>query len=255
MKTVILAGGRGTRLSEYTNLIPKPMVEIGEFPILWHIMKIYSAYGINEFIIALGYKGEVIKDYFLNYSYRTNNLLVNLGDGSIELNNAHSPNWTVHLIDTGLETQTGGRLKRLAEVIGNEPFMMTYGDGVADVNISELLKFHLRHRKEATLTAVNPPARYGDIELDDNGLVVSFREKVNSGLINGGFYVLNPSVLDCIDGDNIQFEKYPLEFLSETNQLMAYQHEGFWQCMDTVRDVEYLQRLWTAGAPWKVWRE
>ena len=255
MKTVILAGGRGTRLSEYTNLIPKPMVEIGGYPILWHIMKIYSTYGINEFIIALGYKGEVIKDYFLNYQYRSSDITVNLEDGIVEVSNIQSPNWIIHLVDTGRETQTGGRLRRLADLL-DDTFMMTYGDGVANINISELMEFHKNHGKEATLTAVTPPARYGDIEVDpETFLITKFREKVSSGLVNGGFYVLNPSVLDHIDGDNIQFEKYPLEFLSEINQLMAYQHKGFWQCMDTVRDVEYLERLWQTEAPWKVWEE
>jgi len=255
MKVVILAGGFGTRLQEETTVKPKPMVEIGGWPILWHIMNIYAAYGYKEFIVALGYKGEVIKNYFLNYYYLRNSFSIHLGNGRLDVHNASREDWVVHLIDTGLHTQTGGRIKRLAPWIGNETFMMTYGDGVANINIRELVAFHRRHGKLATVTAVRPPARFGGLAFDGD-LVARFVEKpqIGEGWINGGFFVLEPGVLDYIQGDTIAWEREPLERLAEEGQLVAYRHDGFWQCMDTLRDVRLLESLWTEDrAPWKVW--
>ena len=255
MKVVILCGGKGTRLQEETTLRPKPMVEIGGQPILWHIMKIYAAYGYNEFIVALGYKGEVIKDYFLNYYYLRNSFSIHLSDGQVDVHDVGREDWLVHLIDTGLHTQTGGRIKRLAEWIGGETFMMTYGDGVANIDINELVAFHRRHGKLATVTAVRPPARFGGL-LFDGDLVAKFTEKpqIGEGWINGGFFVLEPEVLDYIEGDETIFEREPLERLAEDGQLVAYKHDGFWQCMDTLRDVRLLESLWQSGKPpWKVW--
>ncbi len=255
MKVVILAGGLGTRLSEETELRPKPMVEIGERPILWHIMKIYAAYGFREFIIALGYKGEFVKNFFLNYHHLRCNLTVHLHDGTVEAHDGEkNEDWTVHLVDTGLKTETGGRIKRLAPIIGQEPFMLTYGDGVASVNIRQLVQFHREQGRLATVTAVRPPARFGGMVLSNNH-VVDFKEKpqVGEGWINGGFFVLEPQVLNYITGDNVDWERESLERLVADNQLSAYRHEGFWQCMDTLRDVRLLQDLWMSGdAPWKV---
>ena len=255
MKCIILAGGYGTRLSEKTVDIPKPMVEIGEKPLLWHIMKIYSFYGFNEFIVTLGYKGEYIKNYFLNYYYLRNNLSINLGDGKIDIYEADREDWNVHLIDTGLDTQSGGRIKRVKEWIGNETFMMTYGDGVADINIKELVEFHRSHKKLATVSSVRPPARFGVMDLDGN-TVNKFVEKsqIGEGWINGGFFVLEPEVFDYISEDNSTiFEREPLENLAKDNQLVAYKHRGFWHCMDTLRDVKLLNYLWESDSPWKVW--
>ncbi len=255
MKTVILAGGRGTRLSEETEVRPKPMVEVGGRPIIWHIMKIYAAYGFKEFIAALGYKGEFIKRYFLEYHRLRNNLSIDLGTGKIEVHGETREDWAVHLIDTGLRTETGGRLKRLTPWIGSETFMMTYGDGVADINITELITFHRRHGRLATVTAVRPPARFGGLSLDGD-LVTKFVEKpqIGEGWINGGFFVLEPSVVDFVRGDETSFEKDTLERLVEAGQLATYRHEGFWQCMDTFRDVRLLNSLWDGGRPpWKVW--
>ncbi len=255
MKVAILAGGLGTRLSEKTVDVPKPMVNIGEHPILWHIMKIYAAYGFNEFVIALGYKGDVIKDYFLNYRYRASSLTVHLGAGEIAIQDGDCEDWTVHLLDTGLDTQTGGRVKRVAEFIGNEPFMLTYGDGVADVDINRLLSFHRKQGQLVTVTAVRPPARFGGLSF--NGALVSkFKEKpqIGEGWINGGFFVLQPNIVDYIEGDSIIFEREPLERVAKAGQLAAYRHDGFWQCMDTLRDVRLLNSLWESGnIPWKVW--
>jgi glucose-1-phosphate cytidylyltransferase len=255
MKVAILAGGLGTRLSEETTVKPKPMVEIGGKPMLWHIMKIYAAYGFKEFVIALGYKGEMIKDYFINYHYRARNITVELSSGSLTTHNGESEDWIVHLLDTGSDTQTGGRVKRVAEFIGDEPFMLTYGDGVANINIPALLEFHKTQGKLVTLTAVRPAARFGQIIL--NGEQVSqFVEKpqIGEGWINGGFFVLEPQVLDYIDGDDIAWEREPMKRLAQEGQVMAYRHPDFWQCMDNLRDVQSLEKLWQEGnAPWKVW--
>jgi len=258
MKVVILAGGLGTRLQEETEVRPKPMVEVGGRPILWHIMKIYAAHGYKEFVIALGYKGDSIKNYFLNYYYLRNSFSIRLENGCVDVHDGDREDWTVHLIDTGLETQTGGRIKRLAPWIGNETFMLTYGDGVASINITDLVAFHRKHRKLATVTAVRPPARFGGIKFDNNNQVAEFLEKpqIGEGWINGGFFVLEPHVLDYIYGNEMIFEREPLERLAKDGQLIAYRHDDFWQCMDTLRDVRLLQSLWESGkAPWKVWTE
>jgi glucose-1-phosphate cytidylyltransferase len=255
MKTVILSGGLGTRLSEETQVRPKPMVEIGGLPILWHIMKIYSAYGHNEFVVALGYKAEMIKSYFLNFYHIRRDLSVNLASGGLDIHDGDHEDWVVHLIDTGIPTQTGGRLQRLRHLLKGETFMMTYGDGVADVDIAKVLDFHRRHGKLATMTAVRPPARFGVLEFDGD-LVTRFEEKpqIGEGWINGGFFVLEPAVLDYIDGPETKFEYEPLERLARDGQLAAYRHDGFWQCMDTLRDVRLLESLWASGqVPWKVW--
>jgi glucose-1-phosphate cytidylyltransferase len=257
MKVVLLAGGFGTRLSEETRYKPKPMVEIGDRPILWHIMHIYAAAGFTDFIVALGYRGEIIKEYFLNYYYLQHDLSIDLSSGRISVHHGMREQWSVQLVDTGLRTETGGRLKRLADWIGNETFLMTYGDGVACIDIQELVAFHRQHQKLATITAVRPPARFGGLELNGT-LVSSFVEKpqIGEGWINGGFFVLEPQVLDYIDGDHVFFERDPLDRLCADKQLAAYRHEGFWQCMDTLRDVQLLQTLWQTGdAPWKVWED
>lgn len=257
MKIGILAGGLGSRLSEETAAKPKPMVEIGGSPVLWHIMKLYAAFGFNEFVVALGYKGEIIKDYFVNYRHRASSLSVDLASGSVlHLDRAAEP-WRVHLLDTGTDTQTGGRLKRMAQFIGHETFMCTYGDGVADLDMRQLLAFHKRHGKLATITAVRPPARFGGLQLDGDQ-VAAFTEKpqVGEGWINGGFFVLEPQVADYITGDDVLFERSPLERLAADGQLMAFKHDAFWQCMDTLRDVRLLNTLWADNqAPWKVWKD
>ncbi|MBI4538003.1 MAG: glucose-1-phosphate cytidylyltransferase [Gemmatimonadetes bacterium] len=255
MKVVILAGGFGSRLQEETTVIPKPMVRIGEHPILWHIMQIYAAQGFREFVIALGYKGELIKEYFLRYFHLRNNLSIHLSSGETQVHDGHREDWTVHLIDTGLHTQTGGRLKRLTRWLEDTPFLMTYGDGVANVDIRELVRFHREHGKLATVTAVRPPARFGGLTFDGD-LVADFVEKpqIGEGWINGGFFVLEPAVLEYIAGDDTVFEREPLERLAREGQLVALRHEGFWQCMDTLRDVRLLESLWEGRqAPWKVW--
>ncbi len=254
MKVAILAGGLGTRLSEETTIKPKPMVEIGGKPMLWHIMNIYAAYGFKEFVVALGYKGEIIKDYFLNYHYHAHSLSVKLNRGEVNIHDGAGEDWTVHLLDTGAETQTGGRIKRVAEFIGRETFMMTYGDGVCNVDIPGLIEFHRTQKKLATLTAVRPPARFGQMLIDDSR-VIQFQEKpqIGEGWINGGFFVLEPGIIDYIAGDQTLWEREPLENLASEGQLAAYQHEDFWQCMDTLRDVNLLDRLWQEGkAPWKI---
>ena len=255
MKVVILAGGLGTRLAEETDLKPKPMVEIGGMPILAHIMNIYGHYGFNEFVLALGYKGESIKRYMLDMSAMGRDLTVNTRGGEVDRHGATPPDWTVHLIDTGKDTQTGGRLKRLASRLGNDTFMMTYGDGVGNVNIPALLKFHRAHGKLATITAVRPPSRFGALEFDGDR-ILSFSEKpqVGEGWINGGFMVLEPRVIDYIAGDEMPFEREPMERLAADGQLMAFRHEGFWQPMDTIREKRLLEAAWDSGhAPWKVW--
>jgi glucose-1-phosphate cytidylyltransferase len=256
MKAVILAGGFGTRLSEETNLRPKPMVEIGGKPILWHIMNIYGAYSVTEFIVALGYKSEMIKDYFLNFYAFNNDLTVNLSTGKSTIYEGDPVKWNVHLIDTGLATETGGRLKRLQDWLGHdETFMLTYGDGVADIDLNALLKFHHAHGKLATVTTVRVPARFGRIGLNGD-LVSEFYEKPQSGegWISGGFFVLNAQAIDYIGGDETILERDPVERLVQDGQLAGYRHYGFWSCMDTLREKNYLEELWSSGkAPWKQW--
>jgi glucose-1-phosphate cytidylyltransferase len=255
MKVGILAGGHGTRLAEETEVKPKPMVEIGGKPILWHIMMIYAQYGYKEFVIALGYKGEIIKRYMLDYSALSSDLTVNLGNGDRILHKNSKLDLKAQLIDTGLHTQTGGRIKRLAPFMGDGTFMLTWGDGLSDINLHDLLAFHRSHGKLATLTAVRPPARYGHLRLNGN-VIEEFSEKpqTGEGWINGAFFVLEPEVFDYIERDDTQWEKEPLENLAKDGQLMAYRHKSFWQCMDTLREKYILQRYWDSGkAPWKVW--
>ena len=256
MKTVILAGGLGTRLQEETTTKPKPMVEVGGQPILWHIMKSYASFGFKDFVIALGYKSEVIKEYFLNYYYLSSDFSINLADGKVQLHREHEEDWSVHLVNTGLSTQTGGRIKRLREWLGDETFMLTYGDGVSNVNIPALLDFHRSHGKLATVTAVRPPSRFGGLSFEGDR-VNTFIEKpqIGEGWISGGFFVLEPAVLDYIEGDATLFEQEPLEQIAQAGQLMAYRHPEFWQCMDTLRDMRLLESLWQSGtAPWKSWQ-
>ena len=252
MKVVLLAGGFGTRLSEHTSIIPKPMVQIGDDPILLHIMNRYAKYGYKDFFLALGYKADVIKDYFLNFHSLNNDFQINLKSGEIKLHNNFSKDWTVTLINTGLNTMTGGRLKRLKDYIGNERFMITYGDGVSDVNINDLLTFHKSHGKLVTMTSVRPSARFGELSIENNK-VLDFKEKpqFHNGWINGGYFIMEPDVFDYIKDDTTLLEREPLENLAKDGQLMAFQHEGFWQCMDSKRDLELLQQLWLSGkAPW-----
>nr|WP_319388770.1 glucose-1-phosphate cytidylyltransferase [uncultured Cohaesibacter sp.] len=256
MKVVILAGGLGTRLSEETHLKPKPMVPIGEMPILWHIMKIYSAYGLNEFIICLGYKGYLIKEFFMNYLPHCSDVTIDTAKGHVEYHRSNSENWKVSLIDTGEKTLTGGRLKRIAPYLpDDEPFCMTYGDGVAEIDIIEELAFHKQHGKQATLAAVSPPGRYGALSLDEER-VISFVEKPqgDNSRINGGFFILEKSVIERIEGDQTVWENEPLNSLALDGELMAYKVNGFWQPMDTLREKHQLEALWTGGkAPWKIW--
>ena len=254
MKVVILAGGLGTRLSEETEVKPKPMVEIGEHPILWHIMKKYAQYGFSDFFLALGYKGEIIKRYFLDHYSLGGSLRVDLASGLVEDLEKNTEDWTVHLMDTGQQTQTGGRIKRLEPWLQEGTFMATYGDGVCDVNLQALLEFHKSQGKLATITAVRPPSRFGGLVFDGN-LVQDFIEKpqIGEGWINGGFMVLEPQVLDYLDGDDSTLERDGLERLAADRQLAAFRHEGFWQCMDTLREKKLLETLWQSGkAPWKV---
>ena len=253
MKTIILAGGMGTRLSEYTEKIPKPMVKIGNKPILWHIMRTFKKYNFNEFLIALGYKGEVIKEYFIKYKILNSNFKINLESGKIEPEAIDSENWDVNLIDTGEKTLTGGRLLRLKEYVGDERFFLTYGDGVADIDLDKLLEFHTNHNKMVTVTAVRPSARFGKLKISE-GKVIEFAEKpqMDEGWINGGFFVIEPEFFDFIDNDKTILEREPLEKVASLGQLMAYKHEGFWQCMDNARDLKYLEELWLNDeALWK----
>lgn len=253
MKAVILAGGFGTRISEESHLKPKPMIEIGEKPILWHIMKWYSKYGINDFIICLGYKQYVIKEFFADYFLHTSDITFDLADNEMEIHNNYSEPWKVTLVDTGLNTMTGGRVKRIKDYIGNEDFMLTYGDGVADVDIDELLLHHKKQGKISTITAIMPEGRFGVLDIRSDS-VHSFREKSGSdvGWINGGFMVLKPDIFDYIDGDSMMLEREPFERLANDGELCAYKHSGFWKCMDTIRDKQELEELWQSGeAPWK----
>ena len=255
MKVAVLAGGQGTRLSEETEVRPKPMVEIGGHPIIWHIMNIYAASGFKDFVVALGYKGEVIKEYFLNFYPHTSDLTIHLATGQVKFHANKAPDWTVALVDTGLKTETGGRVKRLRPWLGGETFMLTYGDGVGNVDLNGLLAFHKAHGKLATVTAVRPPSRFGSVVFEQNR-VLEFREKpqTEGGWINGGFFVLEPGVFDYINGDSVSWESQPLHDIAADGQLMAYRHEGFWQPMDTIREKHLLQALWESGkAPCKVW--
>ncbi len=255
MKVAILAGGLGTRLSEETLLRPKPMVEIGGRPILWHIMKGYAAQGFNEFVVAMGYRAEVIADYFVNYRYHASSLTVSLGSGEIAIHGGEHEDWTVHLLNTGLETQTGGRVKRIAEFVGQETFMLTYGDGVSNVDIQGLLEFHRKQGKLATVTAVHPPGRFGGLGFEGD-LVCTFQEKpqTGEGWINGGFFVLEPGIADYVEGDQTYWEWGPMQGLVRDRQLATFRHSGFWQCMDTLRELRLLNDLWEQKkAPWKVW--
>jgi glucose-1-phosphate cytidylyltransferase len=258
MKAVILAGGLGTRFSEETTLRPKPMIEIGGKPILWHIMKIYAACNVTEFIVALGYKAEVIKEYFINFYAFNNDLTIDMAKGKTTIHDGKQPNWTIHLVDTGLHTQTGGRLKRLKGWLGkDESFLFTYGDGVADLDIESVVKFHQSHGKLATVTTVRSPARFGRIVFEENR-ISNFHEKPDSGegWINGGFFVLHPKAIEYIDDDQTAWEKEPLERITRDGQMMGYRHYGFWSCMDTLREKNYLEDLWaTEKAPWKVWSD
>jgi glucose-1-phosphate cytidylyltransferase len=257
MKVALLAGGVGSRLAEETEVKPKPMVEIGGKPILWHLMMYYSQFDFNEFVIALGYKGEVIKKYMVDYCALNSNLKVCMKTGTVKMTHGHTFDWTVDLVDTGMQTQTGGRIKRLAPYVENETFMLTWGDGLSDVDLHDLLAFHHSHGKLATLTAVRPTARFGHLEMQGNQ-VVEFSEKpqTQEGWINGAFFVLEPEVFDYIEGDATQWEREPLEQLAREGQLMAYRHTSFWQCMDTLREKKYLESLWDSGsAPWKIWEE
>ena len=256
MKAVILAGGFGTRLSEETAIRPKPMVEIGSKPILWHIMSTYAAYGIKEFVVALGYKGEIIKEYFLNFYAINNNITIDLGNGKTTIHDGNQPDWKIHLVDTGLHTQTGGRLKRLKNWLReDETFMFTYGDGVADIDLKALLEFHKSHGKLATVTTVRSPARFGRIAFTGNQ-ITQFYEKPQTaeGWINGGYFVLQAKAIDYIEGDESIWERTPVEKLAHDGQLIGFRHNGFWSCMDTLKEKNFLEDLWSSGkAPWKVW--
>ncbi|UHG90993.1 glucose-1-phosphate cytidylyltransferase [Spirosoma oryzicola] len=256
MKVVILAGGLGTRLSEETVVKPKPMVEIGGMPILWHIMKIYSAHGFNEFIVCLGYKGYLIKEYFANYFLHQSDVTIDMRTNQVQVHNSQAEPWKITLVDTGIDSMTGGRLKRVQHHIGNEPFLMTYGDGVGDVDITQLVAFHQAQGKRCTLTAVQPSARFGALDVDDANGVRSFLEKPkgDGAWINGGFFVCQPEVFGYIAGDSTTWERYPMETLAAEGELMAFKHHGFWKPMDTLRDKLELETAWSAGtAEWKIW--
>jgi len=255
MKAVILAGGLGTRISEETSSKPKPMIEIGGMPILWHIMKTYSSYGINDFIICCGYKGYVIKEYFANYSLHMSDVTIDMNDNSVEVHQKSVEPWKVTLVDTGMDSMTGGRLRRVKKFIGDETFCFTYGDGLGDINISELVNFHKEKKKIATVTAVQPPGRFGSLEIDGDD-VINFKEKPSGdgNWINGGFFILEPKVLDYINDDSTVWEKDPLEKLASQRQLNVYKHKQFWHPLDTLRDKKYLEELWDSNkAPWKTW--
>lgn len=257
MKVVIFAGGLGTRISEETSIKPKPMVEIGDMPVLWHIMKIYSAHGLNDFIICLGYKGYAIKEFFQNYMLRSSSVRMNFEDQSVEFFNKVEDPWTVTLVDTGEDSMTGGRLKRVAEYLDGEPFCLTYGDGVANIDVKALIAFHENQKTLCTLTAVQPPGRFGAISLGPKQTkITQFQEKPegDGAWINGGFFICHPDVLDTIDGDDTVWEQAPLMMLAKRGQLSAFRHSGFWQPMDTLRDKQLLDSLWRSGhAPWKIW--
>lgn len=256
MKVLLLAGGLGTRLSEETELKPKPMVEIGGRPILWHIMKIYSEHGFNEFVVLLGYKGHLIKEYFYNYFYHNSDITVDIANNNVEIHQKAGEPWKVTLLDTGINTMTGGRIKRAQKFIGNEPFMLTYGDGVSDINIKKLLKYHKEKGCEITMTSVQPDGRFGAIEIDENNKINKFLEKPkgDGSWINGGFFVCQPSVFDYIHNDTTAvFEQDPLQKLALDGKLYTYKHNGFWKCMDTMKDKQDLNKLWESDAPWKIW--
>ena len=257
MKVVLLAGGFGTRISEESHLKPKPMIEIGEKPILWHILKSFSVYGFNDFIVCCGYKQYIIKEYFADYYLHNSDITFDFRDGNImETHSNTAEPWRVTLVDTGMNTMTGGRVKRVQKYIGNEPFMLTYGDGVADVDLGELVEFHKNHGKTATITTVNAGQRFGVLDIENDGSISAFREKFDDdgSMINAGFMVFNSGVFNYIHDDSTIFEREPLERLAREGQLMAYRHEGFWQCMDTQRDKQKLEELWESGkAPWKKW--
>lgn len=259
MKVVILAGGFGSRLSEETYTVPKPMVQIGDRPILWHIMKIYSSYGFNDFIICLGYKGYVIKEYFANYFLHQSDVTINLKNNEVKIHKIKSEPWKVTLVDTGIDAMTGGRIKKIMPYIDETTFMLTYGDGVADIDIKKLLAFHNKHKKIATLTAIQPVGKFGSVEISAKGKVASFREKQDNACawVNGGFFVLNKAVFDYIPADDkIFWEQEPLQLLAADSELMSFQHTGFWKSMDTLRDKNELEELWNSGkAPWKVWKD
>ena len=252
MKVIILAGGFGTRFGEYTNLIPKPMIKIGGKPIIWHIMQSYSEFGHKDFFVALGYKSEVIKEFFLNYQYLNSNFTINLSNGKIDQKQFNSVDWKITLVDTGENSMTGGRVKRMKDYIGNETFMLTYGDGVSNIDLKSLIEFHKKHRKMVTVSAVRPPARFGELELEQSK-VISFKEKpqLYDGWINGGYFIIEPAFFDLIDGDTTMLEREPLEKAAKMGELMAYKHEGFWQCMDTKRDLDLLEKLWKENLDWK----
>jgi glucose-1-phosphate cytidylyltransferase len=255
MKVVLLSGGRGTRLAEETSIRPKPLVEIGGKPLIWHLMSIYASHGYSDFLVACGYKGELIKAYFRNAFLASSDFVINLADGAVQVVNPSRLSWTVGLVDTGMDTMTGGRIRRLAPWLGNETFMVTYGDGLGNVDIRELVRFHRAHGRLATVTAVRPPARFGGLALKGDQ-VGAFTEKpqTSEGWINGGFFVFEPGVLPYIAGDETSLEREPLERLAEEGQLMAFRHTGFWQPMDTLREKELLEGMWAGGrAPWKVW--
>ncbi|MEI8294336.1 MAG: glucose-1-phosphate cytidylyltransferase [bacterium] len=256
MKAVILAGGLGTRISEETHLKPKPMIEVGGKPILWHILKIYSAHGINDFLICVGYKGYVIKEYFANYFLHMSDVTFDIQNNQMEVHQKHAEPWKVTVVDTGEETMTGGRLKRVRDYLGDKSFCFTYGDGVCDVNIRDLVRFHESHGMDATVTAVQPPGRYGALSIGAGGLVQEFQEKPigDGSWINGGFFVLEPKAIERVADDSIFWEREPMESLAKDGELAAFRHEGFWRPMDTLRDKVHLEELWASGqAPWKVW--
>ena len=260
MKVVLLAGGLGTRISEESHLRPKPMIDIGGKPILWHIMKEYSHYGFNEFVICAGYRQHMIKEYFADYFLHTSDITFDFTNGANEMivHRNNSERWKVTIVDTGLNTMTGGRVKRIREYVGDETFMLTYGDGVCDINIKKLVDFHKSHGKIATMTAISVSQRFGVLEIQEDGKISAFREKNDDDgtVVNGGYMVLEPKIFDYLEDDTTVFEKKPLETVASMGELMAYAHDGFWQCMDTQRDRELLQKLWASGeAPWKVWKD
>ena len=256
MKVLILAGGYGTRISEESDVKPKPMIEIGGKPILWHIMKHYSHYGFNEFVILLGYKSYVIKEYFANYYLHNSDVTIDTANQKLEIHNNYSEDWKITLVDTGLDTMTGGRIKRAAKFINNEPFFLTYGDGVSDVNINDLLKTHKSHGKKMTMTAIQPEGRFGALKIESDNTISSFLEKPkgDGSWINGGFFVCEPSLMDYIEGDSTILEQGPLERMAKEGELYSFKHEGFWKCMDTLRDKNQMNEMWSNGKPkWKVW--